>query len=849
MGAEIPPPGEHGDDARRIARALGRDPKKVLDLATSLNPVAPDVRLLVATTLDSLRSYPDPADATAALAEAMGADPASLLLTNGGAEAIALVAAELGGGWVDEPDFALYRRHLSTLDPAGPRWRSNPHNPTGRLARGDERAGVWDEAFYALATGEWTRGDVSANGAIVVGSLTKLFACPGLRLGYALCPDEQTAARLAARQPRWSVSGPALAALPKMLETADLPEWHRQVAVLREDLVAVLRSAGLEPEPSDANFVLVRRAGDLRARLAAEGVVVRDCASFGMPGTIRVAVPDERGLATLERALVDALDDAAGRGGSGESGRRGLSRPNRGAAQRPRGALLVCGTSSDAGKSQIVTGLCRLLARRGVKVAPFKAQNMSLNSFATPSGHEIGRAQGIQAIAAGIEPEVAMNPILLKPTGHATSQVVVMGEPLAELGARDYQASKRAALMPVVLEALASLRARHDLVICEGAGSPAEINLLDGDLANLGLAEAAGIPAVLVGDIERGGVFASIAGTFSVLPDEMAVHLRAFVINKFRGDPSLLDAGIDAIGALTGRPCAGVVPYLEGLRLDAEDSLGLAPLVSAEGARPTAEATLDVVVVDLPHLANFTDLDALATEPDVSLRLVASPAQWGAPDLVLLPGSKSTVADLAWLRQTGLASRILAAATDPEGPTILGICAGYQMLGEAVVDEYESRAGRVEALGLLPVVTTFTPEKRTRPRTARTVHPRRPARITGYEIRQGVPAPRADDAGRAPQPFLLLDDEFGTGPDGCERDDGRVAGTNLHGLFESDDFRAAYLADIAAGRRRDWRPSGVSFSARREQQIDRIADALEEHLDIELLLAIAASASASGATA
>jgi histidinol-phosphate/aromatic aminotransferase/cobyric acid decarboxylase-like protein len=280
-----------------LAAALSIDPAAVLDLSASFNPVAPDAGEVVAKHLDALGRYPDPAEATAALAEAMGVDRARLLLTNGGAEAIALVGAELGG-WVDEPDFGLYPRRAG-----GPRWRSNPHNPTGRLAPADECAGVWDEAFYPLATGSWSRGDHLRSGAVVVGSLTKVFACPGLRLGYIIAPDDALVDRLRRRQPTWSVNGLAAAALPDLLATADLAGWAGAVARLRAELVGLLATAGLRAEPSDANFVLVRAPG-LRSRLAARGVLVRDCASFGLPDHVRIAVPDDAGLVRLEEALL-----------------------------------------------------------------------------------------------------------------------------------------------------------------------------------------------------------------------------------------------------------------------------------------------------------------------------------------------------------------------------------------------------------------------------------------------------------------------------------------------------------------------------------------------------------------
>ena len=296
-----PAPSPHGGDGPRLAAALGIDPADVLDLSASLNPVAPDPAPVVARCLDALRRYPDPEPATAALASAMGVDPGRLLLTNGGAEAIALVAAELGPGRVDEPDFSLYRRHLPAVDPAAPRWRSNPHNPSGLLAAPADTAGVWDEAFWPLSTGTWTRGDAE-RGSVVVGSLTKLLACPGLRVGYVVSPDAALARRIRRRQPQWALNGLAASALPALLDPVDLPGWAEATAALRGGLESLLRRAGHQPRRSEANWVLVD-APHLREHLAARAIAVRDCSSFGMPGTVRIAVPDAAGLARLEAAL------------------------------------------------------------------------------------------------------------------------------------------------------------------------------------------------------------------------------------------------------------------------------------------------------------------------------------------------------------------------------------------------------------------------------------------------------------------------------------------------------------------------------------------------------------------
>ncbi|MDQ3945548.1 MAG: cobyric acid synthase [Actinomycetota bacterium] len=494
-----------------------------------------------------------------------------------------------------------------------------------------------------------------------------------------------------------------------------------------------------------------------------------------------------------------------------------------------RGALMVCGTGSDAGKSRLVTGLCRWLHRRGVTVAPFKAQNMALNSYVTPAGQEIGRAQGIQALAAGVDPHVDMNPILLKPTGECTSQVVVLGAPFVagdtpnpggHFDAVAYHAIKPA-LRQTVLESLDRLRARFDVVVMEGAGSPAEINLLDGDLVNLWLAATAGVPAVVVGDIDRGGVFAALYGTVGLLPDDLRRCVRGFVINKFRGDPALLAPGLAELEARTGVPTLGVVPWTPGLDLDAEDSLALPP-----SGCPAAGA-LDVAVVRLPRISNFTDFDALALEPAVSVRYVEHPGALGDPDLAVLPGTKATVSDLAWLRDRGFVEPLSRVTT------LLGICGGYQMLGRRITDCVESGAGRVEALGWLPSETAFEPEKATRPRRGAALG----QTLAGYQIHHG----RTVGTG----PWIELDDSWGAEPDGARSPDGRVLGTTLHGLFEADGFRTAFLTEVARRRAKPFGPSGVSFAAAREAQLDRLADLIEAHLDTAALEALIKESSGS----
>jgi len=477
-----------------------------------------------------------------------------------------------------------------------------------------------------------------------------------------------------------------------------------------------------------------------------------------------------------------------------------------------RGTLLVAGTGSDAGKSVLVAGLCRWLARQGVKVAPFKAQNMSLNSFVTMDGAEIGRAQAMQAAAAGIEPVADMNPVLLKPGSDRRSQVVVLGHPEAEADAVGYRAHAPR-LRQVALDSLNRLRDAYDVVICEGAGSPAEINLRETDVANMGLARAARLPVIVTGDIDRGGVFAAMYGTLALLAPEDQALISGFVINKFRGAPELLDSGLTMLRQLTGRPVLGVLPWQEGLWLDAEDSLSL----DNRGDAPSSFGINDflrVAVVRLPRISNFTDADALAAEPGVLVRFPTSPADLADADLVVLPGTRATVADLAWLRDRGLAAAI--AERVRAGRPVLGICGGYQMLASQIDDPVESRRGPVDGLGLLPVRVRFGAAKILgRPHGSALGAP-----VTGYEIHHGV----AEITDPAAEPFL----------DGCRR--GALWGTSWHGALENDEFRRAFLAEVAALAGRDFRPApGTSFAAVRETRLDLLGDLVAGHLDTAAL--------------
>ncbi|MDW4549302.1 cobyric acid synthase [Defluviimonas sp. D31] len=477
-------------------------------------------------------------------------------------------------------------------------------------------------------------------------------------------------------------------------------------------------------------------------------------------------------------------------------------------------ALMIQGTGSNVGKSLLVAGLCRAVRRRGLSVAPFKPQNMSNNAAVTVDGGEIGRAQALQALACGLEPLTDMNPVLLKPETDTGAQVVVQGKRLTTVRARDYSAL-RPQLMASVLGSFNRLKAVHDLVIVEGAGSPAEVNLRRGDIANMGFARAVGVPVILAGDIDRGGVIAQIVGTQAVLDPEDAAMVAGFLINKFRGDPTLFDDGYRLIESRTGWRGFGVLPYFgDAAKLPAEDALDLR---GASGGGP-----LKIACLGLSRIANFDDLDPLKLEPAVNLIMVrAGEAIPGDTDLVIIPGSKSTRGDLAYLRAQGW--DIDLAAHVRRGGHVLGICGGYQMLGHSISDPagIEGEAGETPGLGLLDVTTVMTPDKRLTCTAA--VHAATGTPMEGYEIHIG----RTEGPARA-RPFAHV----GEDPEGATSDDGRIAGSYLHGMFTGDAFRAAFLARLGAR-------SVASYGAAVETVLDALADHMEAHLDIDGLLDLA----------
>ncbi len=484
-------------------------------------------------------------------------------------------------------------------------------------------------------------------------------------------------------------------------------------------------------------------------------------------------------------------------------------------------SIMIQGTMSGAGKSLITAGLCRIFTQDGYDVAPFKSQNMALNSYITGDGLEMGRAQVVQAEACKKEPHVWMNPVLLKPTSDMGSQVIVLGKVQGNMNAMDYY-KKKTEYIPVIREAYDNLAARSDIVVIEGAGSPAEINLKENDIVNMGLAKMADAPVLLIGDIDRGGVFAQLFGTLGLLEEDERDRIKGMIVNKFRGDAAILKPGIRMLEERCGKKVLGIVPYLD-VDIEEEDSL------AEELEKRNVTAAVDIAVIKLRKISNFTDLQALSIEEGVSVRYVEKPSELGDPHMIILPGSKNTVTDMKWLRESGLEALILRHAG--KGTLIFGICGGFQLLGQQIVDETGAEGGgEIRGLGLLPVTTYFA-ERKTRKRvTGYTAELAGPfaalshKRVKGYEIHMGKTVYHEE----RPSYFLKTDGDF----DGCVREN--VAGTYFHGIFDEEEFRRALFSLLykrcGLG---EYSKEVLSLQDYKEQQYDRLADALRESMDMK----------------
>ena len=861
----------HGGNLAATLKSLGLEkaPPLRLDFSVNLNPLGPSdtVARLPLNAETAIGSYPpvEPVEAEKAIAVALGLPPQKIVLCSGATEAFELILQAYrpkSAAWTP-PSYSGYQEifgklriedipipaKLSGLDfktdfaklkscGAESIFLCSPSNPSGQCIQPSDIIDlaastpksliVVDESFMDFtgraAELSLLKRDCPANIAIVK-SLTKFHCIPGLRLGFAYASESLCAEMRRLRLP-WTVNGLAQAVAPLLLQDRKYAEESvAETTRLRKILVAGLANiAGIETCPSEANFVLCRlaqtsSADSVQGNLLAQGIMVRSCAkTSGLgPQWIRLAVRPEDETRQILEALPHAL---AG------------TRPAKSVEARKAKAIMVVGTTSDSGKSVSATALCRIFSDMGVKVAPFKAQNMSLNSFVTKEGGEMGRAQVVQALAARVEPHTDMNPVLLKPLGDSRSQVIIDGQPFCNANAREYYTKKdfAGARARAAFDRLAS---RYDLIVLEGAGSPTEINLLENDFVNMRMAEHAQAPAILVADIDRGGVFASVFGTIKLLPPKWRRLIAGIVINKFRGDKSLLDSGIAQIEELTGVPVLGVVPYIHSLDVDEEDSLGLK---KRNGA---SKGALDIAVIRLPMISNFTDFAALEAAPSVSVRYVSSAKHLGQPDLIVIPGSKNTIHDMLFLNDSGLGDRIMDYSRG--GKPVIGICGGYQMLGERIDDPLgvEGPDKSVAGLGLLPVATVMERGKELAQVSgiANDALPflKAACPFQGYEIHCGKTVPAA--RGNAKNP-LSIDSRSGVKcleAAGDVSKDGLVFGSYIHGIFDSDELRAALLKWLCERKGAD--PAEMLAQPPRAQvqeaEICRLSKTFKDSVDME----------------
>ncbi len=847
----------HGGNLRELAAAAGLPADKILDFSASINPLGlPEwVRPLISSQISSLVHYPDPAASslTQTFAERYQVSAEEVLFANGSSEILyrlpsvlkygrAVIpvpayvdyaaAAEAAGLAVekmvlrDEDDFVLDFRLLeSRLTGAELVMIGRPNNPTGLLcdsAALRRCAGRWptvtfviDEAFADFVPDIDRLLRNRPENVIVVFSLTKFFSIPGLRLGGAVMKEE-TARRLRRVIPPWSVNifaqtvgEAALRDSRYAEETLEYVRKHREI------LAGDLRSLpGMTVYPGQANFLLVRidrqdiDAPELARSLLAKGIAIRVCDNFdGLDSRFfRVAIRTEEENERLCSEIKTVLR---------------LPRRTRN-SRTP--AIMFQGTTSNAGKSVLTAALCRIFLQDGYRVAPFKAQNMSLNSFVTREGGEMGRAQVVQAQASRLDPDVRMNPVLLKPNSDTGAQVIVGGRPVGNMSVQEYIRYKPEAAKNI-REAYDSLACEFEVMVLEGAGSPAEVNLKHHDLVNMAMARYAGAPVLLVGDIDRGGVFASFVGTMEVMTESERALVGGLVINRFRGEKALLDGAIDYARRHTGVPTLGVVPYLHDLGLPEEDSVSFKG--SSNETRPTREH-VEIALIDLPHISNFTDFDALRIEPDVHLRVVRQARDLEDPAAVILPGSKNVIGDLQYLKANGLAERILQLGRS--GRTeVIGICGGLQILGGEVADPYglESAGRALQGLGMLPVSTLLAREKTLKRVEAR--HPDSGLVVKGYEIHHGV------TNGKELLPMFQ-----GEGGEvlGLRSADGSCWGTYLHGVFDADDFRRWFIDRLR--RQRGLHPLGrVVAVYDLEAAFDRLADVVRRSLRMEEIYRLA----------
>jgi adenosylcobyric acid synthase len=795
------------------------------DMSVNINPLGtpePVIRAIRESALEVCR-YPDAycTELTRGIGEMYGLPSEYVICGNGADELIYNFASLFESGSkavIYAPAFAEYERalraqnisveyrtNINNIDLCGVNavFLCNPSNPVGQLVDrnvleqliekcSETNAKCFlDICFYELTQ----QFDAHYIGLLVekfpnlcvLSAFTKTYAIPGVRLGYLMCSDTELISKISARQQCWNVSLVAQRAGVECLKCGDYVERSRRfIAKEREFLTENLKKYVQKIYHSDTNYILFYAPNLTADKLKEQGVIVRDCSDYvGLgKGYFRTCV----GTHADNERLIEAVSKFPKK-----------ARP-----------IMIQSTMSNAGKSLICTALCRIFAQDGYRVAPFKSQNMALNSYITEDGMEMGRAQAVQAEAAGVKPNADMNPILLKPTTDVGSQVIVGGKSVGNMKATDYFNYKKK-LIPDIMEAYDRLAAENDIIVIEGAGSPAEINLKENDIVNMGLAELVDAPVLLVGDIDRGGVFAQLYGTVQLLEEHEASRIKGYIINKFRGDVSLLQSGLDEISGLTGKKCFGVVPYAY-VDIDDEDS-------QSERLENNEQSVnvIDIAVIKLPRMSNYTDFTSLARFNGVNVRYVKNDSAIGNPDVVIIPGTKSTISDMRWMRESGMECAVKKLAD--KGTPIIGICGGLQILGRSITDESGAESmGSIRGMELLDIDTVFSAEK-TQHQTDITVggldgiySGLNGAHVHGYEIHMGNSGAQTS--------FIQ---------------NGNVLATYIHGCFDNglDDRLIELLSESKGVDRKHLKP--LSYNEYRQQQYDKLADIVRDSLDMDAI--------------
>jgi len=843
---------EHGGNIHKVLRENGRKSTGMIDFSANINPLGPPewLRYTISASLEEIIHYPDPENSefSQAISEFTGVGVESIVVANGTTELLYLIARVIPAkralipvpSYVDyvkasqlanlpvttfelseSNDFKLCIDDFKTqILPDDIVIIGTPNNPTGTICDRKELLSlasefpetifVFDEAFLDFIVGGSSLGGCAPN-IITINSMTKFYAVPGLRVGYGVF-SPFLAELVRETLPPWTVNSLAQAVGAKALKDNKYQSITRKKCrELCIELETGLKSfTELKLYTPSVNFILIKlKNGHNCSRLADfcldHGIMIRKCDNYnGLDSSfIRIAVRTRRENEQLLLIFRKFF------------GRTSVKK----ALRKKTPSIMFQGTCSDAGKSILTAALCRILYQDGVNVAPFKAQNMSLNSFVTLQGDEMGRAQVVQAQAARLDPDCRMNPILLKPNSDTGSQIIVQGKPVGNMSILEYDAYKPVAWQ-AVCSSFDSLADQYDVLVLEGAGSPGEVNLKANDIVNMKMAQYADSPVILVGDIDRGGVYASFVGTMEVLAEWERQLIAGFMVNKFRGQASLLESAHVYVKNHTGREVLGVIPHLANLGLPEEDSVSFKKgLFNRKRER---EDSIDLVVINLPHISNFTDIEPFLDEPDVHVRIVDRASEVGTPQAIILPGSKNVIHDLLYLQSEGFVESINN--NREAGCEIIGICGGYMMLGETIADPYEieSAAERIDGLNYLNMTTVIKKSKQLI--RVNGLHKDSGSRISGYEIHHGIST-------NSSSPLFVFDNSSSCG---TVDDTGRVWGCYLHGVFDSDHFRRWFIDRIRS--RIGLQPVGKIIAPYDlEDAFNRLADCVRENSDIDAI--------------